>query len=255
VTDAFYVPVRPGVFRATPQTVGPWAPTDQHGGPPSALLVRALEQVLPTGDGWLARVSVDLLGAVPVGELTVSASVVRPGRSVQLVVASLSAGGREVARATGWWHRFGDTAAVAHRGAAPVLPDEPDPIGDQWPGGYLQAMEWRRVKGDFAELGPAVIWSRMRHPLVAGEDPSPTQRLFVTADSGNGVSSALPLDTWLYVNTELTVHVLRPPAGEWFCLDSVTTLGPTGGGYAVATLYDATGEVGRGAQALLVRPR
>jgi hypothetical protein len=255
VTDAFYVPVRPGVFRATPHTVGPWAPTDQHGGPPSALLVRALEQVLPAGDGWLARVSVDLLGAVPVAELTVSASVVRPGRSVQLAVASLSAGGRDVARATGWWHRFGDTAAVAHHCAAPLLPDQPDPIDDQWPGGYLQAMEWRRVKGDFAELGPAVIWSRMRRPLVEGEEPSPTQRLFVTADSGNGVSSALPLDSWLYVNTELTVHVLRPPAGEWFCLDSVTTIGPTGGGYAIATLFDTTGEVGRGAQALLVRPR
>jgi hypothetical protein len=254
VTDAFYVPVRPGVFRATPQTVGPWAPTDQHGGPPSALLVRALEQVLPAG-GLLARVAVDLLGAVPVAELTVSADVIRPGRSVQLAVATLSAGGRDVARASGWWHRNTDTAAVATGAIAPELPDRPDPVDDRWPGGYLQAMEWRRVKGDFAESGPAVIWSRMRHSLVAGEDPTPTQRLFVTADSGNGVSSVLPLESWLYVNTELTVHVLRPPAGEWICLDSVTTIGPTGGGYAVATLFDGAGEVGRTAQALLVRPR
>lgn len=255
-SDAFYLPVRDGVVRATDHTVGPWAATDQHGGPPSALLVRAMEQVLPAGGGFLARVSVDLLGAVPVGELEVAATVVRPGRSVQLAVATLSAGGRDVARAAGWWHRSGDTAAVATgTRAAPPLPPGPDPDDSSWTGGYLRAMEWRRVTGDFAEPGPAVVWARMRLPLVAGEEPSPTQRVLVAADSGSGVGSTLPLDSWLYVNTELTVHLLRPPAGEWVCLDAVTTIGPTGAGYAVTTLSDGTGEVGRGAQALLVRPR
>src|SRR6185369_5933573 len=160
---------------STRHTVGPWAATDQHGGPPAALLVRALERVLPV-DGWLARISVDLLSAIPVADLTVSASVVRPGRSVQLAVATLAAGGRDVARATGWWHRLGDTAAVASTAGPPPLPDQADPVDDRWPGGYLRAMEWRRVKGDFAEPGPAVIWSRMRIPLVEGEQPSSIQR-------------------------------------------------------------------------------
>ena len=251
---AFYLPAGDGVFRSTPHTVGPWAATDQHGGPPAALLVRALERVLPV-DGWLARISVDLLSAIPVADLTVSASVVRPGRSVQLAVATLAAGGRDVARATGWWHRLGDTAAVASFAAPPPLPDQADPVDDRWPGGYLQAMEWRRVKGDFAEPGPAVIWSRMRIPLVEGEQPSSIQRLMASADSGNGVGSALSLEDWIYVNTELTVHLLRPPEGELFCLDSAAAIGPTGGGYAITTLSDTAGEVGRGAQALLVRAR
>jgi acyl-coenzyme A thioesterase PaaI-like protein len=249
---SFYVPLGDGRFEATGHTVGPWNATDQHGGPPSALLVRALEQVLPA-DGWLARVSVDLLGAVPLGTLAVEASVVRPGRSVQLAVATLSAGGRDVARASAWWHRFGDTSAVASGAAAPPLPDAA--VEWDWPGGYLRAMEWRPVKGGFTEPGPAVYWTRMRHPLVADEEPSPTQRVMVTADSGNGASSALPLADWLFVNTELTVHFLRPPAGEWVCLDAVTTIGPAGGGYATSTLSDLTGEVARGAQALIVRPR
>ena len=251
---AFYLPAGDGVFRSTPHTVGPWAATDQHGGPPAALLVRALERVLPV-DGWLARISVDLLSAIPVADLTVAASVVRPGRSVQLAVATLAAGARDVARATGWWHRLGDTAAVASTAAPPPLPDQADPADDRWPGGYLRAMEWRRVKGDFAEPGPAVIWSRMRIPLVEGEQPSSTQRLMASADSGNGVGSALSLEDWIYVNTELTVHLLRPPEGELFCLDSAAAIGPTGGGYAITTLSDTAGEVGRGAQALLVRAR
>jgi hypothetical protein len=251
---AFYLPAGDGVFRSTPHTVGPWAATDQHGGPPAALLVRALERVLPV-DGWLARISVDLLSAIPVADLSVAASVVRPGRSVQLAVATLAAGGRDVARATAWWHRLGDTAAVASTAAPPPLPDQADPVDDRWPGGYLRAMEWRRVKGDFAEPGPAVIWSRMRIPLVEGEQPSSTQRLMASADSGNGVGSALSLEDWIYVNTELTVHLLRPPEGELFCLDSATAIGPSGGGYAITTLSDTAGEVGRGAQALLVRAR
>lgn len=254
MTDAFYVPVSAGVFRSTGHTVGPWVDTDQHGGPPSALLVRALEQVLPASGGRLARVSVDLLGAVPVAELTVAASVVRPGRSVQLAVAALSAGGRQVAVASGWWHRAGDTAAVAvGAGTAPPLPAVEQ--ASRWPGGYLRAMEWRWAAGEFGKPGPATVWSRMRVPLVAGEEPTPTQRAFVTADSGSGVSSALPLEDWLFVNTELTVHLHRPPTGEWVCLDATTVLGPTGGGTALSTLSDGTGEFGRGAQALLVRPR
>lgn len=252
---AFYVPVRPGVLRSTEHTVGPWVRTDQHAGPPAALLVRALESVLPPDGGWLARISVDLLGPVPVTELAVTARVVRPGRSVQLAEAELAVDGRPVARAGGWWHRCDDTVAVATGGSAPELPAGSSVEEEPWPGGYLDAMEWRWIRGHFSEPGPATVWTRMRIPLVDGEEPTPTQRVLATADSGNGASSALPLKSWLFVNTELTVHLLRPPTGVWVCLDAVTEIGPTGGGLAVSRLSDSAGPIGHGAQALLVRPR
>lgn len=252
---AFYVPVRPGVLRSTEHTVGPWVETDQHAGPPAGLLVRALESVLPPDGGWLARISVDLLGPVPVTELAVAARVVRPGRAVQLAEAELAAGGRSVARAAGWWHRCDDTQAIATGEPAPELPADSSVLEGAWSGGYLGAMEWRWIRGHFSEPGPATVWTRMRMPLVDGEDPTPTQRVLVTADSGNGAGSALPLESWLYVNTELTVHLLRPPTGAWVCLDAATEIGPTGGGLAVSRLSDSAGLVGRGAQALLVRPR
>ena len=251
---AFYRPVRPGVLASTEHTVGPWEATDQHAGPPSALLVRALESVLPA-DGWLARVSVDLLGPIPVAELEVTARVVRPGRSVQLAEAELAVAGRPVARAGGWWHRHGDTAAVAVTVPGPDRPASARAEEGPWQCGYLGAMEWRWVHGHFSEPGPATVWTRMRVALVEGEEPTPTQRVLATADSGNGAGSALPLGSWLYVNTELTVHLLRPPTGEWVCLDAATDIGPTGGGVAVSRLFDTAGLTGRGAQALVVRPR
>ena len=111
------------------------------------------------------------------------------------------------------------------------------------------------MRDQFVDPGPAAVWSRMRLPLVDGEEPTPTQRILATADSGNGISSALSPERWLFVNTELTVHLFRPPSGEWVCLDAVTAIGPSGGGLAASRLSDRDGEVGRGAQALLVRPR
>ena len=57
---------------------------------------------------------------------------------------------------------------------------------------------------------------------------------------------------WNFLNTELTVHVLRPPAGEWVCLEAETSLGSGSVGVATSRVYDAHGLVARSAQALLV---
>jgi hypothetical protein len=254
--DAFYEPLGGGVFRSTEHTVGPWAATDQHAGPPAALLVRGIEAVVPA-DGRLARITVDLLRGVPVADLEVRARVVRPGRSVQLAEAELLADGRPVARMTAWWHQVTDTGAVAGPAVpAPPLPDRAMTAVPPWTGwGYVDAVEWRRVVGGFDGPGPATVWARLRHPLVSGEQPTGLQRLLAVADSGNGVSWELDVSRWLFVNTDLTVHVLRPPTGEWICLDAVTRVGADGSGVATSRLSDQDGAVAFGAQALLVRPR
>jgi hypothetical protein len=252
--EAFYLPAGPDRYLATEHTVGPWTSTDQHGGPPAALLVRAIERLLPAGDWVLGRISIDLLGPVPVAEATIAARELRPGRAVRLLEAELSVGGRVAARATAWWHRHGDTGAVATPvPSAPIRPSAADP--PDWPGGYLAAIEWRWVSGHFQEPGPATVWARQRVPLLPDEPTSPTQRVLVIADSGNGVSNRLPMQSWLFINTELTVHLLRPPAGEWLCLEADTRIGTDGTGLAVSRLGDDRGEFGRGAQALVVRPR
>lgn len=263
MSDAFYLPTAdPARFVATRCTEGPWGAGLQHAGPPSALIARAIERVPTTvaGHAQVARLTVEILGPVPVGEMRVQATVTRPGRTVELVEAELSGGGRPALRARAWRIRTADIDPPAGAIAEPVpVPPRPaDAASFETPfgrAGYIQAIEWRFVAGHFEALGPATVWARQRVPLVAGEEPSGLQRLLVLADSGNGLSRVLDADTWWFINTELTVHLHRLPAGAWLCVDAVTTLGRSGVGLAETELYDESGRVGRGAQALLVGPR
>lgn len=230
--DAFYLPTTdPERFIATAHIQGPWSPGLQHAGPPSALVARAIERVGPSvsGPAQVVRLTVEILGSVPVAELTVRAAVVRPGRSVELVEAEVLAADRPVLRALAWRIRSGRVdlppGALPRPEQAPPRPAAESAFSSPlWRSGYLRAVEWRFVEGHFEKPGPALVWARQRVPLVAGEEPSPMQRLVVLADSGNGLSGLLGLDRWWFINTELTVHLHRQPAGEWLCLRALTTL-------------------------------
>ncbi len=115
-------------------------------------------------------------------------------------------------------------------------------------------METRAAHGTLFE-GPCAIWFRLRHPLLPGELPSPWQRVAVAADSGNGISAVLDLERYSFVNSDLTIHLLRRPLGEWIALDARTWLGAGGSGIAESALYDEEGLVGRAVQSLAVRAR
>jgi hypothetical protein len=254
VSEAFFIGVGDGRYRATERTTGPWDARHQHAGPPSALLVGALERTSPRDEMALARVTVEILGAVPIGEMEVETAVERPGRSVELLSGEVRADGRAVLRARAW--RVLRSPVDTDEGPAPApLPDAgrtaPPTLGETF--GYAHAVEWRWARGDWEERGPATVWTRMRIPLVEGEEPSPRQRVVVVADSGNGASNVLDWSRYLFINAELTVHFVREPVGEWVCLDAETRIGEAG--LASSVLSDRTGPVARGAQALLVAPR
>jgi acyl-coenzyme A thioesterase PaaI-like protein len=259
-TACFYLPAAPSgdgrqAFESLPTTGSPWGPDSQHGGPPAALLSRAIEQL---GDGVVGRFTMELLGPVPMGPLATSAEVIRPGRTVQLAAAGLYDAARDRRVATGQAWLF--PAAADGPAPEPVPPTSAPETAEVrefppgWGGGYLDAVEWRWVDGAIQSPGRSVVW--MRTPdLVAGEPISPLQRLLVCADSASGASSVLDPREWAFLNTELTVHVLRPPEGEWLLLDAESTLSTGSVGLATADIHDRRGLVARSNQALLVRPR
>jgi hypothetical protein len=136
----------------------------------------------------------------------------------------------------------------------PPLPAQPERIHPSW-AGYLHSVEWRFVHGEFGRPGPATLWGRPLVSLVDAEPVTPLQRVLLIADTASGASAELPFDSWLFINTELTVHLTREPAGDWIGMDARTSLGPVGAGRCLARLFDRDGQLGHSSQALLVTPR
>jgi hypothetical protein len=260
VPDAFYEPDGDR-YLATELTRGPWDENSQHAGPPAALLGREIERLEDGSQFQIGRVSFDILRSVPIAALRAEARVVRPGRRVQLVSASLHDDDGEVMRASGWRLRTGEVTLPESAIGADGAPEGPEqgaevdffPTGKDV--GYHTAMEYRFLSGSFTDPGPATVWMRMRQPLVGDEEPSPLQRVLTAADSGNGVSATLDWRRFLFINVDLTVQLERLPAGEWVCLDSVTLPQTNGIGSADTVLHDQRGRIGRAMQTLLVGER
>jgi hypothetical protein len=248
-----------GRFVATGLARGPWDAEAMHGGAPAALLMRALEQ-LPTADGLtIARVTYEFLRPALLGAMSVEASVVRPGRRVQLLEAvARSADGTEIVRARALRVRLADGVASP----TPVPPPPPGPEGGRdndfappfHPMFAPDAIEIKFVDGRFGG-GPSTAWFRMRVALVDGEEPSALQRLAAAGDFGNGISTVLPWAEYTFINPDLTLYIERVPVGEWIGLAAQTMIPSEGIGMAEGVLFDRRGRVGRATQALLVGPR
>jgi hypothetical protein len=196
--------------------------------------------------------------------LAVTARVLRPGRRVELLEATLAAAGDGSAlmRVTAWRMR---TEAVALPGgiAGAESPPLPPPEAGRpaqfsfWRDeiAYHRALEWRFVAGSFDEPGPAATWTRLRVPLVAGEATTPLERLLVMADAASGISAVLDWTRFTFVNVDLGIHLERPPEGQWMAMDAITRPGPAGAALCVGGLSDRRGRVGVSTQSLLIAPR
>jgi hypothetical protein len=253
-----------GRFDAAPLTRGPWDERMMHGGAPSALLAHAIETTQPGAELAVARLTIEFLGGVPIGPVEVETALAKPGRRLQIVDATLDAGGRRacLARAVRLRRDDGipDAAALPPplRAAAPL----PAPLsGEPWPRFverddlfYPGATEIRLVGGETGS-GHAIAWIRLRGELLPGVAPSPLVRACAAADFANGLSAILPFDDWTFVNTDLTVHLHREPAGEWIGLDAQTVAGPAGVGLAGGVLHDRQGPVGTCAQVVFIERR
>ena len=261
-TSAF-VALGNNAFRATPLTRGPWDPRHQHAGPPIALVCGVIERAAAEhGLTHLARLTANLIRPVPIADLSVELTPDYIGRSVGHFSARLVADGKEVARFTAAVHNQTEIDFPAGLPGHPLpqllpAPDDAPPVHfpfDAKDVGYFKLMAMRLAGGGFF-TAPSRTWFRLRYPLIDGETPSAAQRVAVAADSGNGISAVLDLRHWLFMNTDLSLHLLRQPQGEWIALDARTLLGPDGNGVAESALYDTHGLVGRATQSLVVRAR
>jgi hypothetical protein len=257
--EAFYLSQPDGTFAPTTATEGPWDPALQHGGPPAALLGRALETLGGRADTRIASFTLDFFGSVPRAPMRVEARVLRPGKRVELVEATATVDGRQVLRASAWRIAVGPgrSPVIDNGSTNPPLPAREDEelFASAPDFGYGRALEWRFAEGGFRAPGPATVWSRMRVPLVAGEPSSPLARLLTMVDAANGVSWELDFTRHTFVPVVLSVSLTRAPVGEWVGMHARTSLAGDGVGATVARLFDDQGTVGSASQALFVGPR
>ena len=258
-----YTALADGSFLSSGLTRGPWHPDHQHAGPPIALVCRAFEATAQEhGLTHLARLTANLLRPVPISNLSVDVATNYVGRNAGHFSARLPANGKEVGVFTALAQRenpfaLPDGLPGHPLSLAPGAVDTAPVVRFPFAGrhvGYSDLVETRAARGTMFG-GPCAIWFRLNHPLVAGEAPSAYQRVAVAADSGNGISAILDYQAYSFVNSDLTINLLRQPVGEWICLDARTHLGSNGCGMAESALYDEQGLIGRATQSLAVRSR
>jgi hypothetical protein len=256
---AFYAQVTSSLFRALPATAGPWERTQQHGGPPIALLGRALERLGGPAGSRIARIAFDFYSPVPVSLVSVETAVLRPGRKLQISEATLRAAGRVVLRATAAHvlAEAGRSPAVEQPFDVPPLPAAGTRLS--FPGipgfEYADAIEWRVAEGDLGRPGPATVWTRCRMPIVRDSSLTGLERVLAVVDAANGISAELPIDGWMFVPIDLMVTLLRLPEEEWVGMSSRSTIAADGIGATETVLFDAKGPLGRALQTLYVAPR
>jgi hypothetical protein len=261
--QAIYLPLDEQTFDSTPWTRGPWNSDHQHGGPPAALMARALEATAAgIGLPQVVRVTTSLLRPVPIAPLVVATSIENSGRRTATLTGTITADGVEVVRATALALRS-DEVPLPEEGPHRESPRQPPPPDGCKPfkglvltdeASYNRAVECRLAAGAVLQ-GPTTVWFRLQLPLVLGEDPSPLQRALAAADYGNGISPVLDFFRYIFINPDLTAHLFRAPVGEWIALESRTDVGPLGAGVSSSRLFDTTGMFGTALQSLLIDTR
>lgn len=251
---AYYLPISPGVYRPTIHTQGAWQETEQHMAPISGLIAHELAMHEPRDDMQIGRICFDILGMIPLQDSTIHVETIRPGRTIELLEATLTIGGRTIIRARAWRLAISDMSGVA----GSELPAMPGPEGTQeldstleWPGGYIRSAKVQAVPG--GREGRRQVWICSDCALIDGVQAAPIAAYTMLVDTANGIATRVRPTELMFPNVDLTLHFVREPDPTMVGLDTSVTFGPNGLGLTSSVLNDVRGPVGRVEQCLTVR--
>lgn len=244
-------------YKPTAHVEGAWRTDEQHFSPLAGLVVHAFDQHLASRpEGFvLARISFDILGRIALDECEITVATARPGRTIELLEATVDIGGRTVVRARAWLLASLDTSAVADSPHERLPAPEELPrwaMNERWDGGYVSSIDVRRTPPP--RTGRTAAWISSLVDLVAGEPSSALASYVALVDTANGIAVQQDPAAWMFPNLDLTIHLHRQPEGPWTGLDTTVTFGPTGQGLTSSVLHDVHGPVGHAEQILTVRP-
>ena len=244
-------------FAPTEHVGGAWNLDEQHVAPSMGLLCHLVErdhaerreQALD-----VTRLSYDILGTLTMDPVELDVRVVRPGRTIELVEAAISQGGRTAVTLRAWLLAPSETASYAGTGLAELAAPDTMPGWDPtsvWAGGFIASARVRRQQ---SEPGRGAYWVRTDVPLL-DEPVSPTATVAGLVDIANGMTVRADPGAVMFPNLDLTAHLFRAPRPGWLGFDTAVTFGATGHGLTSSTLHDEAGPLGTVAQVLTVRPR
>ncbi len=251
--ESYYVRLTADRLHSTLHSQGAWQPGEQHMAPAAGLVLAEVERRLPS-DKIVSRVAFDILGVIHSGEFTIDVQVIRPGRTIELVEASMRHGDRTSVHARVWRLQAGATESVAgHEWNRLPAPEEMSsvPFSRRWGGGFIASLEGRQS----AETRPgyARSWVRSPYPLVDGETDPPTAAFVKLIDAANGMAVREDPRSTFFPNVDLTIHLTREPQPGWVGFETRVAFGPSGIGETASVLSDEAGPIGTAAQSLTVR--
>lgn len=253
----YFVRTGEHAFTPTEHVGGAWTEHEQHIAPALGLMTHLVEvdRDRRRDDGLLvSRLSFEILGVLPLEEVEVDVRVIRPGRTVELVEASLRHAGRPAVLLRAWLVAAGSTRAIAGTDLPRAAPPETMPEWDPtqvWPGGFIASAQVRRVQ---QAPGRATFWVRSEVGLL-DEPVSALARAAGFFDIANGMTVRELPERVAFPNVDLTAHLFRTPCEGWVGFDTTVSFGDTGLGLTSTVLHDQDGPVGTLAQTLTVRPR
>ena len=126
MSDAYFERIDASHFCPTDHMGGGWDPTELHFSPIGGLLVHAIEEhLVDRGERLLlSRISFDILGRLANDVCEVHVESIRPGRTIELVEATLTIAGRAAVTARAWLLAPSDTSTIEGGGDQPLAAPE-----------------------------------------------------------------------------------------------------------------------------------
>lgn len=239
------------LFVPTGDGVSPWNGRTQNGVAVAGLAAHAIEQVPALAPMHTARLTIDILGTVPMAPLQARSRIVRQGRRMQLVEVELYAEDRAWVRASALRVRIADTPPAE----IPLTYPFPEEGSNYAVDTFSRWSESRWVMGAPRTPGPGARWMRVQPLLFADARVSPLVLAAFASDFGTGTSHPLRYEDWTFANLDISIHMTREPRGEWLLLDGFTETAGNGVAMATTRMGDRDGMFATAHQTVFLDPR
>lgn len=211
------------------------------------LLGWAVERVGGDAELQPARLTVDLPRPTALAPIDVRTRILRDGKRLRLVEATLEQDGVEVARATGLFLRRCEQPPGDVWTEPITMP--PLPTADEIANAslFVRTYGWgapvQQPDPTWSGSGVKYTWLNLVHPVVDGEELTPFVRAAmagdITASLANWGSAGLQ-----YINADYTVALSRLPDGPVLGMASHSHVSHDGVATGSATLVDPRGAIG-----------